>query len=99
MNVTHEECFMAIMEYISQIDKNAARLGLSHDEALYLGWGARELLTALSNAPNVPPEYVINGFIDEMDAYSYRDPRTKVIFSSARDAAVCISDILQCCYS
>ena len=68
--------------------------GYSLEQESYSRWAARELLDRLRKNPITPPLLVIEEFRDQMDEYSNINPVTSLIFSSGRDLAEWIINLL-----
>lgn len=68
--------------------------GYSLEQESYSRWAAKELLNRLRENPALPPLLIIEEFRDQMEEYSKINPDTSLVFSSGKDLAEWIINLL-----
>ncbi|MDD3040034.1 hypothetical protein [Bacteroides sp.] len=86
---------MAIREFFDSLDEVCPLWPRIHFQArCYEEWAIDEVIEILEENDELEPIPLVEEFIKKMDEYSCYDEKTSFMFSTAKDTAECILDLL-----
>jgi len=85
----------AIRAFFDDLDIVCPLWPKKHFEArCYEEWAIDEIIEILENDQESEPVQLVEEFIKKMDKYSCYNEKTSFMFSTAKDTAVCVLDLL-----